>query len=150
MFDVAAEGEPERIFWIKLNPQKLERWDYRIVGIQLQAFIDEHSLLPSSQSAYRRCHSTEAALAKVYSDLVQAMNSGNQAVLALLDMTTAFDAVDHEILLERMRRSYGVSGSAVMPQGTGREPSFPSVRVLCRHPLFFKPWAMGRRACSCV
>jgi len=41
------------------------------------------------------------------------MNSGNQAVLALLDMTTAFDAVDHEILLERMRRSYGVSGSAL-------------------------------------
>ena len=41
------------------------------------------------------------------------MDAGNQAVLALLDMTAAFDAVDHEILLERMRRSYGVSGSAL-------------------------------------
>jgi len=42
------------------------------------------------------------------------MDAGNQAVLALLDMTAAFDAVDHEILLERMRRSYGVRGSALV------------------------------------
>ena len=41
------------------------------------------------------------------------MDAGNQAALALLDMTAAFDAVDHEILLERMRRSYGVSGPAL-------------------------------------
>ena len=66
-----------------------------------------------SFTAYRRCYSTETALAKVYSDLVQAMDAGNQAALALLDMTAAFDAVDHGILLERMRRSYGVSGPAL-------------------------------------
>ena len=45
----------------------------RIVSTQLQAFIDEHSLLPSNQSAYRRGQSTETALAKVHSDLVQAL-----------------------------------------------------------------------------
>jgi len=38
------------------------------------------------------------------------MDAGNQAALALLDMTAAFD---HEIILERMRRSYGVSGLAL-------------------------------------
>jgi len=66
------------------NVSALSKLLERIVGRQLQAFIDEHSLLPSNQSAYRRCHSTETPLAKVYSDLVQAMDAGNQAVLALL------------------------------------------------------------------
>ena len=81
----------------------------RIVSTQLQDFVDEHLLLPSNQSAYRRGHSTETALAKVHSDLVQALDAGNQAALALLDMTAAFDAVDHEILLERLRHTVSMA-----------------------------------------
>ena len=44
---------------------------------------------------------------------MQALDAGNQAALALLDKKAAFDTVDHEILLKRMRRSYGVSGTAL-------------------------------------
>ena len=67
-----------------------------------------------NQSAYRRGHSTETALLKVYSDLISALDSSsdNQSVLAVLDMTAAFDTVDHSILLQRLERSYGVSGNA--------------------------------------
>ena len=42
----------------------------------------------------------------VTTDLVQGLDSGNVAVLALLDMTAAFDSVDHVILLERLRCTF--------------------------------------------
>jgi len=72
-----------------------------------------HDLLPHHQSAYRPGHSTETALVKVYSDLVQGLDSGNIAVLALLDMMAAFDSVDHIILLERLRCTFGISDLAL-------------------------------------
>jgi len=59
----------------------------RVVSTQLQSHVDVHSLLPSLQSAYRRGHYTETALAKVYSDFVSSLDSSvdNQSVLAVLD-----------------------------------------------------------------
>ena len=61
--------------------------------------VDTHFLLPLNQSAHRRGHSAETALLKVYSDLIGALDSSsdNQSVLAVLDMTAAFDTVDHSI-----------------------------------------------------
>ena len=87
----------------------------RLVNTQLQPHVVTHSLLPPHQSAYRRGHSTETALLKVYSDLVSALDSSsdNQFVLAVLDMTAVLDTVDHSILLRRLERSYGVSSSAM-------------------------------------
>ena len=83
----------------------------RVVCGQIQSFIDLHSLLPHCQSAYRRGFSTETALVKVYADLITALdsNTDSQAVLTLLDMTAAFDTVDHSILLQCMQRSYLVT-----------------------------------------
>ena len=64
----------------------------RVVGGQIQSFVDLHSLLPHCLSAYRRGFSTETALVKVYADLITALdsNTDSQAVLTLLDMTAAF------------------------------------------------------------
>lgn len=85
----------------------------RAVFCQLQAHVDACKLLPPQQSAYRRGHSTETALVKVYSDLVQALDEGHQAVLALLDMTAAFDTVDHSILLQRLSHTFRINNSAL-------------------------------------
>ena len=72
---------------------------------QLTDYLEDNELLPRCQSAYRRGHSTETALLKVYSDFTDAIDRGEITLLGLLDMSCAFDNVDHAILLERLNNS---------------------------------------------
>jgi len=83
----------------------------RLVARQLLDFLTTARLLPDLQSAYRAYHSTETAMLKVLSDILLAVDSGNLAILALLDLSAAFDTVDHTILLRRLDVSYGLGGS---------------------------------------
>ena len=60
------------------------------------------------QSAHKRCHSTETALLKVQNDILMAIENKNCVALLLLDMSAAFNTVDHEIVLERMSKRFGI------------------------------------------
>ena len=53
----------------------------------------------------------ESALLKVYSDLNMALGKGYVALLGLLDLSTAFDTVYHNVLLKRLEVSFGVCGT---------------------------------------
>ena len=44
------------------------------------------------------------------SDILSALDSGDLALLTLLDLSAVFDMVDHVILLQRLKTSYGISG----------------------------------------
>ena len=68
---------------------------------------------PRLQSAYRACHSTETTVLKVLSDILLAIDAGNLSALVLLDLSAAFDRVDHDILVRRLETSYGLSGSVL-------------------------------------
>jgi len=70
----------------------------------------DNALMPSVQSAYRQGHSTETAVLKVISDIIDAADTQKVTLLGLLDMSAAFDFVDHKILLERLEVSFGVKG----------------------------------------
>ncbi len=65
------------------------------------------------QSGFRKYHSTETALLKVFNDMLLTCDSGNYAVFVLLDLTAAFDTVDHAVLINRLERCAGIAGSAV-------------------------------------
>jgi len=60
----------------------------------INSFFDSHQLLPELQSAYRKHHSTETAVLKIVSDILQTADSGKVTLLGLLDMSAAFDTVD--------------------------------------------------------
>ena len=76
----------------------------RIVHRQLTNHLNRHNVLPDVQSAYRKRFSTETAVLKVYSDIIDAMSNEKMVLLSLLDLTEAFDTVDHDVLLQRWKR----------------------------------------------
>ena len=80
---------------------------------QLIDYLTAFKLLPELQSAYRAHHSTETAVLKVLGDILRAIDRGDIAALTLLDLSAAFDTVDHQILLWRLKTSYGLVGSAL-------------------------------------
>ena len=65
------------------------------------------------QSAYRKFHSTETALTKIHSNLSLAINQRQVSALVLLDLSAAFDTIDHSILLKRLQSNFGISHSAL-------------------------------------
>ena len=62
--------------------------------------------MPERQSAYRQQHSTETFVTRVYNDLLLAADEGNVSALCLLDLTAAFDTVDHDLLMCRLERQF--------------------------------------------
>ena len=70
-------------------------------------------LRPDHQSAYRQEHSTETALLKIFSDILDAADSAQVMLLGFLDLSATFDTVDHDILLPKLQKSYGEGGTAL-------------------------------------
>jgi hypothetical protein len=85
----------------------------RLVARQLMDYLRSNDLLPSYQSAYQPFHSTETAVLHMLSDILKAVDSGDVAGLVLLDLSSAFDNVDHDVLLRRLNTSYGINGTAI-------------------------------------
>jgi len=75
----------------------------RLVARQLLAYLDLSGLLPRLQSAYRANHSTETAILKVLSDILLAVDAGDLLALVLLDLSAAFDTVDHDFFFDDSR-----------------------------------------------
>ena len=67
---------------------------------QLNDFISHEGLLIVNQSAYKSSHSTETALLKIQNDIAFSMDSGKAMALTLLDLSAAFDTIDHSLLYD--------------------------------------------------
>ena len=80
---------------------------------QVHKHMTDNSLYPLLQLAYRKNHSTETALLKVKNDILLKMNSQHVTLLVLLDLSAAFDTVEHTILLDRLKSKIGISGVAL-------------------------------------
>ena len=75
--------------------------------------MDDNSVLEKFQSGFRSRHSTESALLKVHNDIALSVDAKCPVVLVLLDLTAAFDTVDHAVLLSRLKNYVGIHGTAL-------------------------------------
>jgi hypothetical protein len=80
----------------------------RVVASRFSGHAELNKLLPVRQSAYRRHHSTETAVVSVLNDIIRAIDNGEVAALVLLDLSAAFDTVDHAILLDVLQHRFAV------------------------------------------
>ena len=85
----------------------------KAAAIQLIDHVMSHHLDEVLQSAYKNFHSTETALVKVQNDILCAMDNNESVILLLLDLSAAFDTVDHSILLSRLQDRFGVKGTVL-------------------------------------
>ena len=85
----------------------------RAVFDQLQTHTLDHALYPLLQSAYRKSHSTETALIKIQNDILMKMDRQQITLFVLLDLSAAFDTIYHQVLLNRLRLSFGIRGYAL-------------------------------------
>ena len=86
----------------------------RLVLSQLMSHLECHDLLEPFQSAYRKGHSTETALVRVFNDLLLSADHGMVSILALLDLSAAFDTIDHDLLCRRLQTTFGCSGTVLV------------------------------------
>ena len=85
----------------------------RIIHTRLTTHLATFPSLCPFQSAYRKFHSTETALLCIYNDLLLAINKQRVSALILLDLSAAFDTIDHSILLTRLANNFGLTDTAL-------------------------------------
>jgi hypothetical protein len=85
----------------------------RIIHNRLTTHLNTFPSLSPFQSAYRKFHSVETALLRIQNDLLLAMEKRQVSALILLDLSAAFDTIDHNILLTRLSSTFGICGSAL-------------------------------------
>ena len=81
--------------------------------MRLTNCLCDNDLNESLQSAYKKHHSCETALLRVQNDILKSTDDKQCVVLLLLDLSAAFDTVDHKILLHRLRSRFGIKGKAL-------------------------------------
>ena len=85
----------------------------KVIPIRILGYILDNNIVDSFQSAYRAGHSCETALLRVYNDIVTTVGKGNGSFLVLLDLSAAFDTIDHDNLFYILEKYVGIGGSAL-------------------------------------
>jgi len=91
----------------------LSKLTERIVKLRLLDYLTTNNLINSFQSAYIKHHSTETTLLSVHDHIIKAISHQQITCLTLLDLSAAFDTIDHSILLERLSSWFGISSTAL-------------------------------------
>ena len=73
-----------------------------------RGYLTSDKLLNLHQSAYCKRHSTEPTLLHIHDNLVNAIGLQQLSCLCLLDLSAAFDTIDHSMLLTRVSSSIGI------------------------------------------
>ena len=85
----------------------------RAVAVQVKNYIIDNDLDESLQSACKHLNSTVTALPILQNDILRAIDDNKCVALLLLDMSSAFDTVDHRLLSDRLCNRFGFRGQVL-------------------------------------
>ena len=85
----------------------------KVVANQFTNHLQQNNLLETFQSAYKPLHSTESALLWVSNDILRAIDHRQCISLTLLDLSAAFDTIDHNVLFSILQNELGIHGTAL-------------------------------------
>ncbi len=83
------------------------------MSAQLCSFLQKKYIYEEFQSGFRPHYSTETALVKITNDLLLVSDQGCISLLVVLDLSVAFDTIDHDILIDRLQNYTGIQGQAL-------------------------------------
>ena len=84
----------------------------KVIASRIISHIENNAIIDKFPSAYKCGHSTETALLRVYSDIVTTIGKGNESFLVLLDLSAAFDTIDHSNMFDILEKYVGITGDA--------------------------------------
>jgi hypothetical protein len=95
------------------NLSFISKMTEKAIVAQLKDHCFVNNIDVQMQSAYRAGHSTETAMVRVQNDLLDAVDRDGGAILVLLDLSAAFDTLDHPLILHALKYNIGVTDSAL-------------------------------------
>ncbi len=84
-----------------------------IVSAQLCSILQKNDIYEEFHSGFMPHHSTESALVKIANDLLLASDQSCILLLVLLDLSAAFNTIDHDILIDRLHNDTGIQGQTL-------------------------------------
>ena len=85
----------------------------KVVYTRINNHLTSNNLLQIHQSAYKKYHSTETAIIKIQNDILTSLDQDKIVALVTLDISAAFDTVDHHRLLKCFTSTYGMTGTVL-------------------------------------
>ena len=85
----------------------------KAASCQIISYLENKKLIPQYQSAYLKSHSCETALFKFTNDVQQILSENKAVILVQLDLSAAFDTVDHAVLLNLLKCKFGIKGTVL-------------------------------------
>ena len=101
----------------------------RDTGRGIRSHLDSHDLGNTIQSAYKLGHSTETALLCIKNEIHLSLSKGMPTALVLLELSAAFDPIDHDTLLSCLSSRFGFAGSALKWFRSCLQDHFQSVKI---------------------
>lgn len=91
----------------------LSKFLEKLAASRLKFYFSQHNIDNVYQSAYTQHRSTEPALVRIHNDMCQAVDKTGAAAVVMLDLSAAFDTLDHPILLNRLEQLFGLQGITI-------------------------------------
>ena len=78
----------------------------RLIYNRLHSFLEKYNILFTSKYGFRKQSSTEHATLELIDSVVNALNDKHYALAVFIDLSKAFDTLDHNILLDKLTQTF--------------------------------------------